>query len=278
MFAFRLPVSGLNVVFREPTGAEDILLAEELTLDTRLSLVLVDALGRLSDGEAAPWGTLPITDLDAALLAIRMSFLGDEVKSSVTCASAARVPPAPRDGRGSSEVATTRCQARIDISFGIGDYLSHNAPTTPSEVSPAEEPGWYRLNGAELTFRLASCADQITIDGRPDAERELARRCIRPEVVSGQLRRKAEVAMAKLAPSLFGNLDGVCPECGASIRIFFDPQRYVLGELREQAKFVFEEIHLIASQYHWSEKEILSLPRTRRARYAEFVSEARGGR
>jgi hypothetical protein len=86
-----------------------------------------------------------------------------------------------------------------------------------------------------------------------------------------------EAAMETLAPSLYGDLDGGCPECSATVRIAFDPQRYVLAELREHAAFVYEEIYLIAGHYRWSEREILALPRVRRARYAELVHDARVG-
>lgn len=277
MAAFRLPVSGLDVLFRQTTGTEDMLLAEATSLDIRLALALVDALGRLPDGGAVPWESLPITDLDAALLAIRRFFIGDQVRSSVVCSAAARRAARRGVRRGPDGEPRTGCQARIDIAFRIGDYLAHHAPTVPRGVSAAAEPGWFRLDGTEVTYRLASCADQMTIAGWPDAERELARRCIRPENVSRPLRRTVEAAMAKLAPSLFDELDGSCPECAASIRIPFDPQRYVLGELRERAMFVYEEINLIATRYQWSEREILALPRTRRARYAEFVHETRAG-
>ena len=91
MAAFRLPVSGLDVLFRQTTGAEDVLLAEETVLDTRLALTLADALSRLPDGDAVPWDSLPVTDLDAALLAIRQFIIGDHVKSSV---GLRRGPPA----------------------------------------------------------------------------------------------------------------------------------------------------------------------------------------
>jgi hypothetical protein len=270
MAAFRLPVSGLDVLFSQTTGAEDILLAEATALDTRMALTLADALCRLPDGAAVPWVSLPVTDLDAGLLAIRRFIIGDHVKSSVVCA-AVRQP-----ARSRIETAAA-CNARIDIAFRIGDYLSHHAPSLPRGVSPAEVPGWFRLDGTEVTYRLVSCADQIAVSGLSNAEQELARRCIRPETVARPVRREVEAAMEKLAPSLFGVLDGNCPECAARIRVSFDPQRYVLGELRERAMFVYEEVHLLASRYQWSEREILALPGSRRARYAEFADQPRIG-
>lgn len=274
MAAFRLPVSGLNVRFRQTTGAEDILLAEDPNLDMRFAVTLASAIGRLADGGDVPWETLPVTDLDAALLAMRQAFVGDYVRSSVICASAkARHSGA---GRGTAEM-TAGCPARIDIAFRIGDYLAHHKPAVPRGLSLDSEPGWYRLDGCDATWRVASCADQLAVWGRPDAEQQLARRCIRPDTVPLRTRRKVEAAMEKVAPSLFDSLDGRCPECSAPVRISFDPQRYVLGELRERAMFIYEEVHLIAAHYRWSEHEILALPQTRRARYAELVHAARDG-
>jgi hypothetical protein len=273
---FRLPVSGLDVLFGQTTGAEDIMLVEETSLDIHLALALANALARLPNGEPVPWTSVPVTDLDAALLAMRQFFIGEQVNASVVCADA-KPSVAPSVGRRSAVAPATGCPARIDIAFRIGDYLAHRAPSVPREVSPADEPGWFRLNGTDVTGRVVSCADQIAIVGRPDPELELVRRCIRPETAPTRLRRKLESAMAKLAPSLYGELDGSCPECGATVRIVFDPLRYVLAELRERAMFVYQEVHLIAARYRWSEAEILALPRSRRARYAEFVHEAGAG-
>ena len=275
MAEFRLPVSGLDVVFRQATGAEDVLLVEETVLDIRLALAMLDALGRLPDGHPVPWESLSITDLDAALLAIRRSFVGNQVRSTVRCTATARSQALAGGEQDPADENTGACHARVDIAFNIDDYLAYHAPAPPRGVSQAEEPGWFRLGGTAVTYRLATCADQIAVAGRLDAERELVRRCIRPASLSGPLRRKTEAAMSRLAPNLFDYIEGICPECQSTIRISFDPQRYVLGEMRERAKFVFEEVHLIAARYQWSEREILALPRTRRARYAELVYEAR---
>jgi hypothetical protein len=270
---FRLPVSGLDVTFRQTTGAEDILIVEQTALDIHLALDLLSVLGKLSDGGAVPWKSLPVPDLDAALLAIRRFLIGEHVRASVICAAANPLRP-PNTRRGQAGESTAGCLARIDIAFCIDDYLAHHAPAVPRGILPADEPGWFRLDGTDVTGRLVSCADQLAIAGRKHAERELALRCIRPATASIRLRRRMEAAIAKLAPSLYDELDGRCPECSATVRIFFDPLRYVLSELRDRAMFVYQEVHLIASRYQWSEREILALPRARRARYAEYVHEA----
>jgi hypothetical protein len=272
--AFRLPVSGLDVTFRQTSGAEDILLAEEEILDIRLALALLGALTLHAGGGDVSWEAVPISDLDAALLAIRRSFIGDQVRTTVICADAVTLQ-AQRTRGNVREKHVAGCRARIDVEFRVGDYLAHHAPVLPRGLSLATEPGWFQLDGTEVTCRVPTCADQMAALGCPDADRELSRRCVRPQALTPELWQKVNAAMAKLAPSLAGDLDGRCPECSAPVAFTFDPIPYVLAELRARAMFIYEEVHLIAEHYRWSEREILALPGARRARYAEFVHEAR---
>jgi hypothetical protein len=71
-------------------------------------------------------------------------------------------------------------------------------------------------------------------------------------------------------------LQGACPDCGRDFEFRFDPREFALRELREQAAFIYEDVHLIAQHYGWSEPEILSLPHNRRVRYAELIRQERG--
>lgn len=264
MAFFRLPASGIGVLLREPAGAEDMLLVEAGAADTTLALALLRALGSPAEGEAGAldWEALPITDLDAALLFVRKMVLGDLVRSDMVC---------PAEG----------CGRRIDVSFRVGDYLAHHRPEAPAGVLHAEDQGWFRLADAEVRFRLPSGADLRSIAGEEDAAEALVERCIRmapgPEGdARDALQQRVEEAMEALAPSLYGDVEGVCPECGETVRAPFDPQRYVLRELREHASFLYEEVHLLASRYHWPERDILALPRLRRVRYAELAQAERG--
>jgi hypothetical protein len=260
---FRLPVSGLELRFRQPTGAEDLLLLEAEDLGVDLAITLLTALARTSEsGEWSEpgeidWHSLSVTDLDAALLALRRGLIGDRIQSTIRCP----------------------CGETIDIDFGAGDYLAQHAPrqTTAMRAVTVEADGWYRLTGADVRFRLPSCADQSAVQRRDDADKELARRCLKPDRVAGALRRRIESAMEALAPNLCGSLEGVCPGCQATVQIAFDPQRYVLEELKQRATFLLEEVHLIASRYRWQESDILALPQARRARYAELLFDARAG-
>jgi hypothetical protein len=55
-----------------------------------------------------------------------------------------------------------------------------------------------------------------------------------------------------------------------------DAREICLAELRFLAGSVLEDVHLLASAYGWSERDILDLPSARRASYAEYVRAGRG--
>jgi hypothetical protein len=256
MVFFRLPTSGIGVYLREPAGAEDALLAEAGACDAALAVALLSALAQPAEAEELDWGSLPMTDVDAALLRVRQLVLGDHVRADVVC---------PEGG----------CGQRIDVAFRVSEYLAHHAPRTTRGVLKDDEAGWFRLARFPVSFRPPSFADLSSLPREADAARALAERCIRPARVPARVRRRIEAAMEALSPCLHGELDAVCAECGTAVRVAFDPQSYVLRELRAEAHFLFEEVHLIAGRYHWSERDILALPRRRRARYVELAHAER---
>lgn len=269
MTAFRLPVSGIEVALRPPGGAEDVFLAEAGRYQPQLAQTLVQALARPADGSTLDWTDVTLTDLDATLLAIRSMVLGERIASSARCTPPARAPSGSRDAMG--------CGASIDLGFGVAEYLAQHRPHAPRGVTRCDDPAWYALDRTGARFRLPTHRDLAAIAAEPDPEVELARRCIEPHTARLHVRRRIEHAMEALAPNLYGTLEGVCPECSATVRIAFDPQRYVIEELRQRAAFVFEEVHLIAERYRWSEPAILAMPHARRARYAALIHDARSG-
>jgi hypothetical protein len=253
---FQLPVSRSAVVMRLPSGGEELLILEGAATQTALAIAILGRLSHAPDGSVIDWQALSATDLDAALLRLRQIVFGDAIRAGVTCPAA-------------------QCGKRIDIGFGIGDYLEHHSPRPPRGAEPAEESGWMRLRGAAVSFRLPTAADQAAAESSDDPRREMIRRCIRPQDASAASVRRVENAMEAMAPSLAHNLDAQCPECGAAVEVYFDPRRFCLIELREHAAFIYEDTHLLAEHYHWPEAEILSLPRDRRIRYVEIVRAAR---
>jgi hypothetical protein len=252
-----LPVSGVEASLRCPAGHEDVLLCEAPRRDTALTLRLLSALATTGDG-APCWEELTVTDMQAMLLELRRLVFGDVVHGHTRC-------EAPR------------CRVRVDITFRLSDYLRHHAPRFPRQAEESGERGWYRLrNTAAVTFRLPRAADRLALQGRMRAEEALRERCIRPRTVSARLLARVVRAMEALAPSLADVIAGSCPECRAPIAVYFDPEEFTLQELGDVSGRVFEEIHLLASRYHWSEEQIMRLPGTRRAQFAELVRSDEG--
>ena len=254
---FRLPVSGLEVDVRPPSGTEDVMLAEARAADWPLTLRLVESIASPVGRAAVDWGDLTVTDADALLLLLRRGLLSDDVVAEIDC---------PND----------HCAERIDVTFSVTDYVAHHEPARPSGTVPAADPGWFTFEDEEheVSFRLPSCRDLVEISTAVDPERELVRRCVRPEGVPGRTLRRIERAMEALAPMLAHELDARCPRCGEEIDAFFDPQRLTVSELRQRALSIYADVQRIASSYHWSEAEILALPGDRRRRYADLVGSA----
>jgi hypothetical protein len=263
---FTLPVSGIAVMLHQPAGIEEVLLAERMPGDPALALALVE---RLAEGDPAPvWGALPLTDIDTVIVRLRQMLIGDRIVAETACAAAS-------------------CASPVDMSFGLEAYLAHHVPRArapfghetrmPSgrgwRVAPcAEAPGWHAVlaNGVEKArFRLPCIDDQIAVHGRADAGEALFSRCIVSDKPPAKQLACIGAAMEALAPLLGGALTGQCPACGAEVAAQFNARLYCLQELHERSGFVYDDVDALAERYHWSEQDILSLPKARRAQYAE---------
>jgi hypothetical protein len=262
--SFVLPVSGLAVSLLAPTGAEEVLLAERRVEDAALALALAQRLGR-ADAQV-DWSGLSITDVDVLIARLRIAMVGDRVIGEAACVSAA-------------------CGEKVDLSFRLSDWLDHHRPRRgPTKgrdwrAEPAADaPGWHVLTvrGDEAArFRVPTLADQIAVQDAADPAAALAERVTAPAPLPARLRARAEAAMEMLAPALAGPMQGQCPHCGAALTALFHPRQYCLRELRDRARFVYDDIDVLAERYHWSEQAILRLPAARRSQYVERARQAR---
>ncbi|HKH83994.1 MAG TPA: hypothetical protein VKA25_09945 [Gemmatimonadales bacterium] len=250
-----LPVSRLEVEVLPPRGTDDVFLLEAPSLDARLALALLSRLVCPTDGTEVRWGALTLTDLDAVLLVLRRKIIGDWIRTDTLC---------PTQG----------CGARINVSFQISHYLEHHRPRPARNVELADE-GWYHLRGTPVSFRLPQGDDLVAVAGSPAPKRSLALRCIRPAELKWPLLGRVERAMEALAPNLAGDMQGLCPECAAEVDLYFDPQWFALHELLDRAAFIYEDVHLLAYHYHWSQEEILELPSHRRMQYTDMIRRER---
>jgi hypothetical protein len=252
MSAFLLPASRLAVELRPPGGRESLLLAEAYVLDLPLAIALLSRLAvPLAGAGTVDFGQLPCCDVDAAILELRRRLFGPRVVATMGC---------------------HECKRPFDIVFDLGEYLAHHAVAMPAGVAPDEQPGWFRLDDGALRFRLPTGDDLVAAAG---AERALEERCTGDRPLGDDERARVEAALEAMAPDLCSDLEGPCPECGASGSARFDPTLFVLHELRARSARIFDEVHLLARAYHWSEDVILALPDDRRARYVERVLNER---
>ena len=252
----RLPVSGVEVELRQPAGRADILLAEATAYDVDLALTLIGYVARPVPGPRVDWAALPHTDVDALVLLARQAVFGDLVRATVRC-------PLPE------------CGVPFSVGFSTELYLDHHRPRPASGVVSDDRAGWFRLATAPVRFRIPVASDIVAATAAPRPDQTLLGRCAEPAPLSGPLRRRVERAMARLAPSLVDDLAGQCPDCRTTVTMHFDPISFCLAELSHQAASVFEDVHLIASVYHWTEAQILALPRRRRTLYAELARAER---
>jgi hypothetical protein len=250
----RLPVSGLQVIIRQPTGAEDVFLQEMRGANAAVALELIGRLVRTADGAPVDWREISVSDLETLLLVLRQATVGDLISTEVRCPAAG-------------------CEARVDVAFRIGEFLASRKANRPQRVKDLGDGKWFAVkhDGDGVEFRLPTGGDLLAIDGHPAPYRELGQRCIRPAGLTSASWRRAESAMEALAPRFSSILTGECPECGIAFECYFDALLFVLRELRSHAAGVYQDVHLLALHYKWPEQEILALPRNRRTAYVEML-------
>jgi hypothetical protein len=118
---------------------------------------------------------------------------------------------------------------------------------------------------AAVDHLLARCVRRIG-DGGGTGEASIER-------LTADARQEIGGVMGHLAPQVAMELDLTCPECQTSFVANFDFTAFFLAEMRGNLYWLEREVHLLARYYHWSEREILSLPRKKRRRYIQLLQE-----
>ena len=80
-----------------------------------------------------------------------------------------------------------------------------------------------------------------------------------------------EAALDEADPLVRAPVVTACPDCGYEVENEIDLAGTALAQLRRSQDSLFAAVDLLASRYHWSEAEILSLPEWRRARYVNLL-------
>src|SRR5262249_54197152 len=157
----RLPVTGLSVVLRQPTGAEDILVLETRG-EARSSVALVERVAARADGAPLDVPGLPAPDLERLMLELRRDVLGDVIAARARC-------PA------------LDCAAAVDVSFKISEYVAGQRPRIPAGVEPIQgDSGWFALASDGVEFRLVTAGGPAGTGKGGPPQRPLRRPAPRP--------------------------------------------------------------------------------------------------
>jgi len=118
----------------------------------------------------------------------------------------------------------------------------------------------------------------VALDAAADPARTLTRllliepRTIDPEALSTDDLMAIEAAVEAASPEVTTRAAITCPACAAGNEVELDPSALDRGGVDT----LYADVHALASHYHWSEVEILALPRERRERYLRMVDHAQG--
>lgn len=219
---------------------------------------------------------LLVADRQYLILKLREITFGDRIQAVIRC-------PWPD------------CGQKVDV-----DFSTHDIPVINSDekgpvysMKLSEEAAWNDSQGKpyrNIRFRLPNGGDQeivspIVIHNEAKALSMLLERCIQaigPVATPGKkeinrfsprARMEIEKKMQSVAPKIELTMEANCPECARGFAIPFDLQEFFFGELESSRELLHREIHYLAYNYHWSEREILAMPREKRRKYIEILAD-----
>lgn len=251
---------------------EEVLLAPEATFPSRsqwVSALIARATQSIDGEEVTPAlaDRLAVGDREALLMQIRRLTMGEQLHCVMRC---------------------EHCGERMEFDLKIADLVAAKYTDWQPEyreVIAGDEGRW------DIRFRLPTGADQsaVAAQARRDlnrAEALLLDRCVleahrldETPLAAGALPRpiaqRLADRMSELDAQAETTLRCACPVCHADSVIALDFADILLRELSSSP--LYREVHVLALHYHWSESEILSLPRAKRQRYLGLLAEQRAG-
>lgn len=205
---------------------------------------------------AAALAAQPVGRRDGHLFRLRRALFGDALACIAAC-------PA--------------CGERLEFALSAGQVLEGSPP-------PADEPVRVARDGWEVEVRLPTTQDLLLVtEGGPvaDPAGALLRRCVLSARRKGReadvgalppaVRAAVDEEMARADAGSQVRLSLACPACAHAWDAPFDIAGFLWRELDAWARRVTAEVHVLASRYGWSERQILSLGPRRRGRYLELV-------
>jgi hypothetical protein len=163
------------------------------------------------------------------------------------------------------------CGDAFELDLSVAEVLAFASATEDAIV--------LEIGGVDLQVRRATGADQLAWQQAGFATSEMARAAILRSLLlsepGGGLDESqldaVEAALDEHDTLVCFTVDIVCPACGSPATHEVALADLALDALRGVQARLIESVHLLASKYGWSEREVLSLPPWRRERYTALV-------
>ncbi|OPY54280.1 MAG: hypothetical protein A4E49_01099 [Methanosaeta sp. PtaU1.Bin112] len=176
------------------------------------------------------------------------------------------------------------CNSLLDLPMRMPDLKANASDISTESFSIIS--GEY-----EIDFRLPTGSDLIAISGHNNIEKAkdlVLRRCItqirRNGLVCSNIRSndilipersREEISkrMREIDPQANIEINLICPSCGSDWQRVFDIATFFCMEIDIWALRTLREVHILASAYGWSEKEIVGMSQWKRQLYMEMVGK-----
>lgn len=174
------------------------------------------------------------------------------------------------------------CKQPIEIIIPIKDLInSHNETDNDNQLE-------FHIDNEKFLIRKPTGRDQIewlnsSFTNEDSASIEIIKKLIITDDKNSSdklnhILTKENVAaineiLIKFDPLIDFHAQIICPYCTKANLYTIDLEEQSLLKLRQNQQNLIESIHFIASNYHWNEHEILSLPPWRRLEYISLIKK-----
>ena len=206
-------------------------------------------------GEPGFWWSQPVGVRTAALL----DLLTTSDPRAHTIGFSARCGGATCSELFEFDLAVSALPTACDAAGAMSLQLDGKRPITLRRPTGEDLRRWRDARPASHAAAVRQIVDALLIDGevQPGDEPALSR------------------AIASHDPLVAFSVSCCCPACGSPNEVPVDLEAVVLARLALYQRTLLGQVHCLASEYGWTEAQVLAIPAARRERYMAFIEAAR---
>jgi len=221
-------------------------------------IVRFHGLGGINTGEALK--EISIGDRVALLLHTRRMIFGENMPCSITCGN---------------------CDKKMSVELKVSDLLHKQLPDQKDTYELEVGGHLMKIKPINAFNQDDALAENVVTPN--SVEQKLARSCITdsipelPSILSKDVIDGLGSKLEEIDPLSDIILEVSCPECGHVFQALFPAEEFIFTEFTRRCTLLEREIHWLAFNYCWSEKEILGMPVKRRKKYIELINATLSG-